>query len=187
VEGHLPELAPWTDFYVMTGSSAAALTGLMFVVMSLVNDTDGSRRSREGTDTFSTPTVVHLSAALLLSALGLVPWHTITYLAAITGIISVAGMIYMVRIAIRIRRIETYDADPEDWIWHAGVPIVAYAVSFCGSLGLYEHVASSLYAFAASVVLLVATGIHNAWDIVIYIATVPPGQEKQETAPSEER
>jgi len=46
-------LGSWSSFYVMTGSAAAALTGLMFVVISLTmgrvrpNNRDGiCRRSR---------------------------------------------------------------------------------------------------------------------------------------------
>src|SRR6185503_19410596 len=37
--GHvMPELAGWESFYVIVGSSAGALTGLMFVVMTLIAD-----------------------------------------------------------------------------------------------------------------------------------------------------
>ncbi len=62
----LPLFTAWSNFYIITGSSAAALTGLMFVVISLAT---GSRFVRQAGDsnagfaTFSTPTVVHFCAA----------------------------------------------------------------------------------------------------------------------------
>ncbi|MGH7728579.1 MAG: hypothetical protein ACREM2_07310 [Vulcanimicrobiaceae bacterium] len=65
--------APWSSFYAMTGSSAAALTGLMFVVITLVTGEDRSRPSLEGISIFSTPTVLHFGSALLVSAVLNVP------------------------------------------------------------------------------------------------------------------
>ena len=52
----------WETFYVIVGSSAGALTGLMFVVIALVAEFRGSERQIEA---FGTPTVVHFSAPLL--------------------------------------------------------------------------------------------------------------------------
>jgi len=41
-------LAPWSNYYVITGSSAAALTGLMFVVITLVASVERLRRAPDG-------------------------------------------------------------------------------------------------------------------------------------------
>ncbi|MBV9232567.1 MAG: hypothetical protein JO030_00880, partial [Candidatus Eremiobacteraeota bacterium] len=38
-------LAHWANFYVMIGSSAAALTGLMFVVITLVTNMEREART----------------------------------------------------------------------------------------------------------------------------------------------
>src|SRR5437764_8906354 len=61
-------LAAWENFYVIVGSSAAALTGLQFVVMALVAET---RRpsSRETIDAFGTPTILHFAFVLLLASI----------------------------------------------------------------------------------------------------------------------
>jgi len=60
--------AAWESFYVIVGSSAAALTGLQFVVMVL-----GAEISAVGTvhttRAFGTPTVVHFCAVLLNAAI----------------------------------------------------------------------------------------------------------------------
>ena len=55
------QLAPWQSFYVIVGSSAAALIGVQFVVMALI----ANRRTRataEAIRAFATPNVVHLGA-----------------------------------------------------------------------------------------------------------------------------
>src|SRR5881409_1234294 len=67
----------WENFYVIVGSSAAALTGLQFVVVVL----GAEARSLRGADTvsaFGTPTIVHLCGALLISAIMSVPWRALS-------------------------------------------------------------------------------------------------------------
>jgi hypothetical protein len=65
--------AAWESFYVIVGSSGAALTGLQFVVIVL----GAEARSLRGVDVgvFGTPTVVHFCAVLLISAILSVPWR----------------------------------------------------------------------------------------------------------------
>jgi hypothetical protein len=72
----------------MAGSSAAALTGLMFVVITLVSGTERLRQSPDGISTFSTPTVVHFCAALLVSAVLSAPWRVIGHAGIV---IAIAG------------------------------------------------------------------------------------------------
>ncbi|HEX5435867.1 MAG TPA: hypothetical protein VFW98_01820, partial [Gemmatimonadaceae bacterium] len=50
-------LAAWENFYLITGPSAAALTGLQFVVMALVADREAG--SSLSVSAFGTPTILH--------------------------------------------------------------------------------------------------------------------------------
>src|SRR4030095_13032983 len=68
-------LHEWESFYVIIGTSAAALTGLMFVVIAIVADAGSRATSPLGVATFVTPTIVHFCAALLISAIVSAPWH----------------------------------------------------------------------------------------------------------------
>jgi hypothetical protein len=63
-EAAVSPLATWQNFYVITGSAAAALTGLVFVVITLIAGAR-VRGSSETLGTFSTPNVVHFGAAIL--------------------------------------------------------------------------------------------------------------------------
>ena len=56
-------LAGWADFYVVTGTAAATLTGLMFMVVTLVAGRS-ERPSFDGAGVYSTPTVVHFGVTL---------------------------------------------------------------------------------------------------------------------------
>ena len=163
-------LSAWNSFYVMMGSSAAALTGLVFIVVTLIRDQRG-RGSEAGMATFTTPTVVHFGCALFTSALMSVPFGSLVPIAIVLGIAGAVGLLYVVRISIRTSRLESYQPDMEDWTWHVGLPLIAYATLVVGAIAMRGAAAQALYAPAVSVVLLIFIGIHNAWDVVTFLAT----------------
>ena len=166
-------LAPWSSFYVMLGSSAAALTGLMFVVITLTRGGDVPAR-RDGLATFSTPTLLHFSAALLFSAILCAPWRSLIAPAALVGIAGLYGIVYLLRVAAMTRRLTRYVPDAEDWVWYTVLPLVAFSAAFGGAIALEFAPALALYAIAAGVLLLIFIGIRNAWDVVTFLAIQGP-------------
>jgi uncharacterized membrane protein len=62
----------WENFYVIVGSSAGALIGLQFVVITLIAERPALRMA-EASAAFATPSVVHFGVVLLLSAIVSVP------------------------------------------------------------------------------------------------------------------
>jgi hypothetical protein len=168
-----PFLAAWLSFYVMIGSSAAALTGLMFVVITLVTRSEMPAR-RDGLATFSTPTVFHFSAALLVSAILCAPWPSLGPPAALLALAGLCGALYVLRIAALTRRLTLYVPDAEDWAWYTVVPLVAFSATLGGAVALAWAPAQALYAIAASALLLIFIGIRNAWDVVTFLATQSP-------------
>jgi hypothetical protein len=152
----------------MTGSSAAALVGLMFVVISLVTGREQAS-SHDGISTFSTPTVLHFGAVLLVSAILVAPWHSPIYPGVAVTLAGLYGIVYILRVMFRTRRLRTYTADIEDWSWYGVLPFVAYGALLAGGIALLIR-ASWLHVIAGGVVLLIFIGIRNAWDIVTYLA-----------------
>jgi hypothetical protein len=163
-------LSAWNSFYVMIGSAAAALTGLMFVVITLIRD-DKRRVAEDGVSTFSTPTVVHFSCALFTSAVMSVPFRSLVPISIILGLTGAGGVFHVVRVALRTSRLRTYRPDSEDWAWNVFLPFLAYATIVAGAIAMHVDAALALYAPAAAVLLLIFVGIHNAWDVVTYLAT----------------
>ncbi len=165
-------LTAWSSFYVMTGSSAAALTGLMFVVITLVTRTERAEDMHAGISTFSTPTVMHFAAALLVSAVLIAPWRSLIHAGVVVALIGLFGFAYIVRVMHRTRRFTAYTADLEDWMWYTVLPFVAYGAISAGAIALAAVPVQALFVLAGGVVLLIFIGIRNAWDIVTYIAIV---------------
>jgi hypothetical protein len=161
-------LTAWANFYVVVGSSAAALTGLMFVAVSLIQDA-GTGSTGESISAFGTPPVVHFCAALLISVVLCAPWPAMSQVAVTLGLIGVAGVSYVAIVLGRARRQSEYQPVFADWLWHTLLPFVAYGALFVSSLVL-AGASGALFGTAAATLLLLFIGIHNAWDTVTYIA-----------------
>ena len=161
-------LASWSSFYTIVGSAAAALTGLMFVVITLVN---ARSSSEEGVSTFSTPSVVHFCCVLFVAAVISAPFHALTPLKVLFALAGSAGIVYVTRIGTRYRALTNYKPDAEDWAWHVVLPFFAYALLLGGALSLTIDPAAALFAPATASLLLIFIAIHNAWDVVTFLAT----------------
>ena len=162
-------LAAWADFYVIVGSSAAALTGLQFVVIALVNDLKVAA-SEQTLAAFSSPTVVHFSMALLTSAVLASPWPEVWQAGLAATACGIGGFIYQLVVLRRARKQTQYKPVWEDWLWHVLLPFVAYTVLSLSAVLLNAHRTWAPFSIGAAVLLMVFIGIHNAWDTVTYIA-----------------
>lgn len=173
-------LAPWANFYIMLGSAAAGLTGLMFVVITIVMGTQRLQQSRDGISTYSTPTVVHFGAALLTAAILVAPWHGERSPAFLTGVLGTVGVAYIARLMLQAKRLTAYTPDVEDWTWYSAVPLVAYAALLVGAILLHDRSANAPFVLAGGAAMLIFIGIRNAWDIVTYLA-IGSAEEPPET------
>ena len=162
-------LSPWESYYVIVGSSAAALTGLQFVVIALIADSQRASTTKE-IDAFGTPTIVHFCAALLMSATLSAPWRSLTGPAFVLGLSGVSGVIYVALVTLRAKRQTGYTPVFEDWLWHCLLPFGGYAALVVAALTMGGDPRAPLFVTAAVALLLVFIGIHNAWDTVTYLA-----------------
>jgi hypothetical protein len=161
-------LKEWESFYVIVGSSAGALIGLQFVVMTLIADAPGLRADPQAGAAFGSPSVVHFGVVLFLSAIISAPWPSITVAAILCGGFGVCGTIYTVIVIRRLRGQTAYQPVFEDWLFHALLPFAAYAGLVASACVVHWHVQPGLFLVAAAVLLLLFVGIHNAWDAVTY-------------------
>jgi hypothetical protein len=162
-----PFLSPWSNFYVIVGSSAGALTGLQFVVMALVADAGALGGSLE-VRAFGTPTIVHFCFALVISGIVNAPWHELSSAALALGLCGAAGVVYASN-NIRHARHAVYSPDAADWFWYAALPLSAYTTLLVTATVLDLHPARALFVVAGVSLVLLFISIHNAWDTVTYV------------------
>jgi len=161
-------MSEWESFYVIVGSSAGALIGIQFVVMTLAANMR-ERPKAETLDAFSTPTIVHLGGALLVSAIMSAPWHSRIPSSVALAVYGLGGLVYSVVVIWRIREQPDYRPVWQDWVWNAALPCGVYAV--LGITAAFFHSSSPLALFfiAGAALGLLFIGIHNAWDAVTHI------------------
>ncbi len=168
----------WEIFYTIVGSSAGALIGLQFVVITLV----ASRPIREGMaeagGAFATPSVVHFTVVLLLSAIVTAPWGQVALAAVLWGLVGLGGAVYVVVVVRRMRRQSAYRPVLEDWLFHVVFPLAAYAALAVSAVAAPSDASLALFLVGAAALVLLFVGIHNAWDAVMYHITVKPRQER---------
>ena len=163
-----PQFASWQNFYVIVGSSAAALIGIQFVVIALIANLS-KITTADPIRAFATPTVVHLAAALVVSATMSAPWSSLSRPSIALLACGLGGLGYATVAIRRARRQTAYKPVWEDWICHAVLPWSAYALLVVAAslLGTTPHAA--LFVIGAAALGLLLIGIHNAWDSVTHI------------------
>ncbi len=172
-----PLLAGWENFYVITGTAAGGLTGLTFVVIALIRDVRSVRPT--GLSVFVTPTIVHFGGVLALAAFLSMPHLGRASLSAVFGAGGLAGVVYGGVIAAKMpRRDSVYVPVREDWIWNVIVPTVSYGALLLIALLIWWWPAEALYGVALVSVVLLFTGIRNAWDIAVWMTTRGPGERQ---------
>src|SRR5437868_4377486 len=119
-------LAGWENFYVIVGSSAGALVGLQFVVLSLVTDRRLARTDPQAGHAFATPQIVHFVAVLGISAILSAPWDAIGAPAVLWGLVGLGGVVYAIIVTRRMRAQTAYRPQFEDWLFHVLLPLAAY-------------------------------------------------------------
>ena len=158
----------WHEFYVLVGTSAAALTGLMFVVISISPETI-AERPKAGVRAFVTPTMVFFTTALAISALMLVPHLAPSALALLLALASVAAIAYLLWVRGQHHWREG-KLDAEDWVFFIGLPFLSYVLLLAAAIAIWRGRALGAPMLAFVTVLLLVVGIHNAWDLVIWLS-----------------
>jgi hypothetical protein len=168
----VPEtLQSWHDFYELLGAASATMVGLLFVAASVgagVFTTDRRAPLR----VFLSASVINFSLLLATSLIVLAPARTGPWLgAAIVGcaIFGLTHSILALRDTFRDGLIKQIDL--EDRTWYVVLPFLGYLCLAASGVILALGLPAGCPALAASVGLLLAAGIHNAWDITVWIMT----------------
>src|SRR3954469_23656591 len=104
----MPVLSEWESFYVIVGSSAGALIGLQFVAITLIAETPGVQGQEQAGAAFATPTIIHFSTVMFLSAVLSAPWHDVTNPSVLWTLAGLGGIVYEMVVLRRMRTQTVY-------------------------------------------------------------------------------
>ena len=84
------------------------------------------------------------------------------------GLLGLSGIVYEI-VVDRLMRVQTaYQPELEDWLFQVLLSVAAYATLAGSVYPVHSNVGGALFGVGAAALLLLFTGIHNAWDGVTY-------------------
>jgi amino acid transporter len=113
---------------------------------------------------------VHFGIVLLLAGVLSAPWQTFSSVGILLGLVGLGMVIYSIVVMRRMRRVPHYQSTLEDWSWYLALPLLANVLLILAAFMLQENPASALYIVGAAMLLLLLTGVRNAWDMVTFLA-----------------
>ena len=144
----------WDNYYLMIGSAAGALIGLLFVVATLTAGIETSQAKR-GADAYMTPTVFHFGVVVVISAIAAVPRLSDREAGFVVAVCAVAGLVYAATSFVRI--VEAKAVPRPHWsdkYYYALVPALAYVALAGSALAAWRSADFSARAVAGSALIL---------------------------------
>jgi hypothetical protein len=167
----LPILNDWQNFYMIMGTAAATLAGLMFVATTLLAGLNPHvETANAGISAFNTPTVVQFCAVLLLAGIFSAPWQTFSTISLLLGLLSAGMVVYQIIVMQRMLRMPHYQSTLEDWLWYMVLPFMADILFIVAAILLSTNPSLALYLVSSALMMLLLIGIRNAWDNVTFLA-----------------
>jgi hypothetical protein len=158
----------WDNFFIMAGTAAATLIGLVFVAVTVGAGFSKSSIA-QGARGFLTPTLIRFSGVFFLSLAVLAPWPSATPLGIILSLGGLAGLAYQIRVIAGRRKAGLILPDWHDWLPHVGVPALGSGSLIAGAAGLLAKRSFAPYAIAGAAVLLLCAGIYGSWDLTLWM------------------
>jgi hypothetical protein len=166
-------LHDWHDFYVLVGTAAATLVGLMFVAVS-IGTAIFNEDHRVAMTAFITPTVMHFASVLFACLLTTIPTHTWYSLGGLLGAGALTGSIYSGGLVVQMIIRHRFNVDLSDRLFYALLPLFGYLLALISAALLLMRSAMSANIIAAAVLMLLLASIRNAWDMMVWIVIKTP-------------
>jgi len=160
----------WQSFYMLTGTAAATLTGLMFLSVTF-----GARLVTKKTfaaaEAFTTPTALHFVIAFGVSCLMMVPVlaaPVLGWILLVLGIYRLVSLRWVFRVFGRIQE-GSNDLEGTDWLYHLALPLLACLLLLASAAGFLLGYEQAFVVLATYVAMILILGIMVAWDILLWM------------------
>jgi hypothetical protein len=168
--------ASWQNFYVLCGTAAATLIGLMFVAVTFGASQVTYAESIPSARAFIDPPFYHFVHVLLGSCLLLIPSMTATTLGALVIAISVVRTATAFTTWHRLREAHAkyQDLELSDWLSGVVFPLLAHLLLAATGAGFLAGYAAAFSALGLITVVVLLLGIFGAWELLMWLAFTSP-------------
>jgi hypothetical protein len=160
----------WQNFYILMGTASATLIGLLFVAIS----TGGyipAQQAKEYTRTFVYPILFIYAQVLFVSGMTLMPLHNLLLFSCILVVLGALDLFFTGKVMWRIRVVHHDDTDIEHdyWLWYIVLPGTVSLLLIASAFGLVFEEPLTVPAIAFIVLLSLATGLRNTWNLMLWL------------------
>lgn len=154
----------WKDLFVAVAGASAALTGLLFVAVSINLE---RILKFEGLPERALETLLFLVGVLLVSIVGLVPGQSHVAL----GLELLFVSLVTTAVILRLPTIHTGDADVErSWVISRWAVRLAATLPFMiGAVSVLAECGGGLYWIVAGILFAIIAAVTNAWVLLVEI------------------
>jgi hypothetical protein len=170
IESFAAAAASWQSFYMLSGTAAATLIGLMFVAVtfgaSLVN-----AQTTEASRAFIDPPFYHFAHVLFTACLFVFPTLTATTLGVALLVMCAIRCYVLVVTWRRMRHTQRQFGDIElfDWLLGVVLPLLGYLLGGASGVGFLYGYAGSFTALAIAALMTLIIGVIVSWELMIWM------------------
>ena len=161
----------WQSFYLLVGTAAATLVGLMFVAVtfgsSLVTaETSPTARA------FLDPTFTHFVQILLTACLVTIPSMGQALLGVLCLLIAALRLAALVRVYRHMRQAHRTHNDLElsDWLSGVVFPLFCHLLLGAAGFAFVEERAIAFNLLAIVTIAILLIGVFGAWELMVWMA-----------------
>jgi hypothetical protein len=157
----------WQNLFLVLGSTAASLIGLVFVAVSVGVSL---KQPRKGLGEFTGQTIVNFTIALGSCVVTLSP-AGLKLCGSLLVVVGMLGLCYAVWFWWHMQLIDGYEQVKTDWLYYGLLPVVNYALLTLTAVDLSIFAnATIVYMLAAALLLLIVLCIRNSYELTIWAA-----------------
>jgi hypothetical protein len=170
--GFSETIAGWQTFYLLVGTAAATLIGLLFVAVSIHIDIF-HRKALSDLHRFAALTFNCFFYVLLIAILFLIPGQSALGLGLPLLLLGLLGLVNALRQQLRARRSHS-GRTGISIAARFNLPVACLAGLVLLAVGVMLQLAASLYGLVPVIVFLLASASQNAWTLLVQTDELDP-------------
>ncbi len=159
----------WHDFYLMAGTAAVTLAGLLFVALSLHLDRL-VEESHEHLLALGRVTLLSFTMVLMISLIMLVPPLSARQTAFMMLGVAVAGIIVTTRLILSAKHHDEAGFSRAQMRKRIIPPVVAYVMMVLSAIGLANGISEMLYFMIGGICMALGNAAGTSWELIVQVA-----------------
>jgi hypothetical protein len=162
-------VARWHEFYLMAGTAAVTLAGLLFVALSLHLDRL-VQESHEHVLALARVTLLSFTMVLFASMFMLVPATSKRQTAVMLGTMGIGGLVVLFRVVRAARHHDEAGFSRGQMRRRLMFPAIGYVMMILTAIGIGLGIPDMLYMMVGAVCMILGNAAGTSWDLLVQIA-----------------